>query len=1209
MTMQPLNQATVDLHGVNIIEASAGTGKTYAITSLYLRLLLESKLLAEQILVVTYTEAATRELRLRIRQKIRQALDVLQGGSSNDEFLTGLKERVISSSSAEDAVERLAAALAAFDTAAIMTIHGFCLRCLQESAFESGSAYDTELLSDQQPLLQELSDDFWRMHFFGDKSPLLDYLIEQGFSPQRFASFLREMQNTPEDGVIPAFSEKDVALLEAKCRATFQALSQLWTRERESIITLLREHKGLSRSEKNYREDQLAQLFEGMDAFTARGNPYALFPGFEKLTQAAIESGTTTKAPPPSHRLFDLSGELLECVERSVLSLKAELLTFYRKNLPRRKREQNVRFFDDLLADLYHALSKKDGAGVLAETIRNRYRAALVDEFQDTDPVQYEIFKTIFARSNAPLFMIGDPKQAIYSFRGADIFAYMRAASDVEQCRRFTLTANWRSTPALLKGFNILFEESRRPFLFDAISYHPLTAGLTAASQERQMCADSPLQITLIDPATPDGSMNAGEAEQLASALCALAIRNLLSDPRAGAAGRPIKPDDIAVIVRTHRQARAARAALSARGIASVMRTDESIFTSREAEELRILLAALADPGSEPLIRAALVTGLMGRSGSDIDRLNGDESAWVDCLQQFRNYHRIWIERGFMVMARELMRAESVRRRLLSAPGKEGDRRLTNVLHCFELLHRQAHEGGLGLEGVVSWFSERIAAKEPGEEYQIRLESDEAGVRIVTVHVSKGLQYPVVFCPFMFSGIARGRDVVQFHDENGLLVSDFGSQDIARHRALAERETLAENLRLFYVALTRAESRCVFFTGKVVDGRKKNDPPGLSPIAYLLHASDGAKRAPSMLSDARHEFGALSFPAMADQLKELAGSSEGSIGFTTLTTKDCETSPPPVVKVSTESTLEKYELRRFEGRVEDEWRVASFTSFLRQQKRAAELPDRDEPDTAFSESEPLAEGDRTIFAFQRGARAGILMHSIFELLDFSSAGELEVKTLIDKLLERHGFDASWQPCLSAMVRDVLSTPLALSGTPFRLGSLKPTSRLVELEFFIPLRRLTSPALALLLTKYGLVTAGSDLTALAVSLEFQPVKGVLMGFMDMVFEAGGKFWLLDWKSNHLGNTPGDYSAAALRRSIDLHRYSLQYLLYTVALDRYLSTRVAGYRYSTHFGGVIYLYLRGVIAASGEDTGVFRDLPPEELIRELGALLTDSGEELP
>ncbi|MEI8033496.1 MAG: exodeoxyribonuclease V subunit beta [Chlorobiaceae bacterium] len=1208
--MKPLNHATVPLSGVNLIEASAGTGKTYAIAALYLRLLLEQKLMPEQILVVTYTDAATRELRLRIRRRVREALDVLEGGATNDEFLAGLKERTLSSGKPEDAVEHLFAALAAFDSAAIMTIHGFSLRALQESAFESGSTFDRELISDQKRLLQEVSDDFWRLHFFGDHSPMLDYVIGHKLSALKFTAFLREMQNGGIDGVIPAFSEGDVAALEASCLLTFQELSELWHREREEIKRLLRENKGLSRSEKNYREDKLKILFDAMERFTAAGNPLALFTGFEKLTKSAIDLGVTTKGAPPEHRLFVLAEKLQTCVEQRVLALKAELLAFYRKNIPERKREENVRFFDDLLTDLHDALTVPERAGVLAETIRNRYRAALVDEFQDTDPVQYEIFRTIFSGSDAPLFMIGDPKQAIYSFRGADIFAYLRAASDVSEDRRFTLTANWRSTPALLRAFNLLFEEKRRPFVFEGIPYHPLTAGSTHQSPSGKEGPAQPLQICLIDPSTPDGNMNAAVSERLASELSARMIAALLSDslePETFIEGRRIEADDIAVIVRTHRQARAVRAALRGRGVASVMRTDESVFTSPEALELRTLISALADPGSEGLVRTALVTSMMGRTGSDIERLNREESAWVECLQQFRRYHRIWIESGFMQMARALMRDESIRRRLLSAPGKEGDRRLTNLLHCFEILHRQAHDRGLGPESLVSWFSEQIEAKEPGEEYQIRLESDEPAVRIVTVHVSKGLQYPVVFAPFMFGSSSKDLDVVQFHDENGRLVKDFGSLNIARHRVEAERETFAENLRLFYVALTRAESRCVLFTGRVIDGRKKNDPPALPPAAYLLNTSDEAKQSRDMVGLARREFGAMRFSQIENTLRELAMSSEGCIGFRKFTAEECLLSTPPAPSRATESDAKRREVRRFDAEIDQGWRVASFTSFSRLQKRAPELPDRDEPAFAPLRIEPPAKEDRTIFAFDRGARAGILMHSIFESLDFSSAGELEVKEIVEKLLERHGFDESWQPALSSMVHEVLSTPLMLTGTPCTLSGIKPSCKLVELEFFFPLKRLTAPALAALLIKYGLITETTDLATLAASLDFHPVKGFLMGFMDMVFEHQGRFWLLDWKSNHLGNRPEDYNALAIRSSMEEHRYALQYLLYAVALDRYLSIRVPGYSYTTHFGGVLYIYLRGVRAASGEETGIFRDLPPEPLIRELAALLIETGED--
>jgi exodeoxyribonuclease V beta subunit len=1195
MSIRLLEHLTVPLEGMNLIEASAGTGKTWAIASLYLRMLLEKGLRPEELLVVTYTEAATQELRSRIRDRIREALEVMRGAAPADPFLEGLRNRSSRSGRIEVDSSRLESALTAFDTAAILTIHGFCLRALQDHAFESGALYDTALAADRNPLLREVADDFWRRRFFREKSPLLACALERRFSADSFMKLLRELQASPWTDVIPSFSEAAIAGIEAACANACSEACRIWTEEREAIVALLLNDKGLSRSVENYHPDRLEALIGHMDAFAEAGDPYAVFAGFDLLTVSGIRKGTKPKGSSPEHPFFTACEHLMEQVDERLTALKSELVAFGRHRLAQRKREANVRFFDDLLEELWLALSEEHGGSALAGRLRQKYRAALIDEFQDTDPLQYDIFRKVYAGTEAPLFLIGDPKQAIYSFRGADIFAYLFASSDIGGEGRHTLVSNWRSDPALLRAFNILFDDRRHPFVFREITYHPLVSGKAGADRkERSQPATAPLQLCFMDPGTGAGNLNSGEAELYASEACAAGVAGLLDGGDGTTAG------EIAIIVRTHRQARRIQEALTARSVASVMRSDESVFASHEAEELRILITAVAEPGGEPLVRAALATSFLGLSGNDIERLNCDESAWVEHLERFRGYHRLWVEQGFMVMARNLLARESVRQRLLDTPGNRGLRSLTNLLHCLELLHRAALDGNLGVEGLVSWFSERVASKEPGEEFQIRLESDEPAVRIVTVHVSKGLEYPVVFCPFLYGGARSGEGIVRFHDGRGRLVKDFGSGSIAVHRKQAVREELAENLRLLYVALTRAERRCFLYTGRVVDGRRKEQPPVLSPAAWLLHVGDAAKRSEEAVDCAAKELEKVSAEEMACELQDLAACSEGAIGFRHLLP---ESHGLPVARSSRppSADTERYACRSFSGTIDTEWRVASFTSFSRHRKEAPELPDRDEGGSEATTSPEQPVGGTDIFTFDRGARAGILMHSLFEQLDFSSASPASVDRLASRELERQGFDKKWVPCLSGMVMEVLSASIDAPSGSFALRELRPGSWTTELEFHIPLKRVTSPSLGAFLARHGAAPEAMDLLRLAGSLDFRPAKGVLMGFMDMVFEAGGKFWLIDWKSNHLGNTPEAYHQEALRSAMDEHLYRLQYLLYTVALDRYLAMRIPGYSYEERFGGVIYMFLRGVRAANGESTGIFRDRPPESLIRGLDALL--------
>ena len=1194
--MHQLNHTTVALSGINLIEASAGTGKTYAIASLYLRLLVETELLPEQILVVTYTEAATQELRSRIRNRIREALEVMEGGDTKDAFLEGLYEKATLTGlkRVRDLLER---ALGAFDTASIFTIHGFCLRALQDNAFESGSLYDTELVTDQTELLRDIVEDFWRMHFFREPAPLLGYTLRNRQSPATFISLLKNLHAGTGVEVIPDFSEEQIEALDRECRAAYQETSALWQRERDSITELLRTGKGLKRSQDTYRADLLEPLFADMDEFVAGGNPCDLFGDFKKFTASGIVEGTKLKNTPPDHPLFGSCQRLQGAVQSRFLALKAELVCYYRKSLPLRKRLSNIRFFDDLLEDLYRALLSDGGGAILAGLLRARYRAALIDEFQDTDPVQYEIFRSIYAGSDLPLFLIGDPKQAIYSFRGADIFAYMRAAREVSEERRFTLTENWRSDPPLLDAFNTLFDNERRPFLYDEILYHPLAAGNREQKESGDAAESEPMQLWFMDSSyQKSGMLTVEDAGAFASKAVAGEIVRLLQDGSILVGGKPLAAGDIAVIVRTHRQAATVLKALSACGISGVMQSDKSIFETREAEEMRILLLALGDPGNEAKVRAALVTDLLGRSGNDIAGLLDDELLWTECLREFRNYHEIWLQRGCMVMSRELMAREGIRGRLLGYA--DGERRLTNILHCFELLHREEHERGSGMEGLIAWFSERLGAECEQDEHQIRLETDEAAVKIVTVHVSKGLEYPVVFCPFLWGGANRKGEVVMFHDEHWRLVKDFGSPDLDFHRSLAGKESLAESLRLLYVALTRAKSRCYLFAGKI--------RAELSPINYLLHASLDTRESENQATALAPEMKVMTAESMSGQLQALAESSGGTIGFNRMMREEAE-SCPSLPRTTLPEGSEPPMLRRFNGTLDTSWRVSSFTSFSRhdsgRQQPSAELPDRDESRVAV-ELPIAATSGESIFTFPRGAQAGIFMHGIFEKLDFAAPSDEAVSELVAQGLARYGYKPEWQEHITKMVHNVLGSPLSPTG--FTLGALRKGSWSTELEFFFPLSFINSSQLAEILESHDLLSGGIDLALLAESLHFKPVKGMLMGFMDMVFEQDGRYYLLDWKSNHLGNTLDDYGEDGMRMAMQKNLYPLQYLLYSVALNRYLSLRLKNYRYNSHFGGVIYVFLRGVSMEHGEERGFFRDVPSQGLIEALTNLLIDERE---
>jgi exodeoxyribonuclease V beta subunit len=702
------------------------------------------------------------------------------------------------------------------------------------------------------------------------------------------------------------------------------------------------------------------------------------------------------------------------------------------------------------------------------------------------------------------------------------------------------------------------------------------------------------MQIWLMPPE----ELNISKANEIIPQAVGAEIVRLLQEGTAGLATigkKPLLPADIAVIVRSHRQAAAIRDSLTALNIPCVMRSDMTVFATDEAREVCILLQGLLTPGSEAKVRAALLTDILGRSGSDIAALLDDEMGWESCLEDFRSYHQAWNDKGFMVMTRLLMEKEMVRGRLLRYP--DGERRLTNLLHCFELIHGRAHELGVGMEGLVTWFSERVSAKEKKEEHEIRLETDEKAVKILTIHVSKGLEYPVVFCPYLWTGLVKSDAVATFH-EGTAMVKDYGSEDFAAHMDLADKEQLAESLRLLYVAVTRAKYRCYLYGGKVTSSGSR---PETSPLAYLFHASPETRRADNPVGGLADDFNALSAEMIEAQLQALAAGSPGSILVEQLPD---ELAPEPWQRE--QESDRSFSCRNFTGDIPNNWRVTSFTSFASHETKTVELPDRDEATYKSDVSQDMGADSpvgKNIFTFPRGAKAGIFMHAVFEELDFTAASEEAIARIVAKNLRLHGFDEVWQACICAMVANVINAQLPTAAGSFSLAELNKGSWLAEMEFFFPLRFISSAELRASLQGYCLDYQAIDLEAVLASLQFKPVRGMVRGFMDMVFEQGGRYYLLDWKSNHLGGRVEDYNQEAMNREMTRNLYPLQYLLYTVALDRYLSLRVAGYDYEKHFGGIYYFFLRGVDASQGEQYGVFRDLPPAALVKSLSEILVE------
>jgi len=1223
----PFDLLESPLAGTTLIEAGAGTGKTYTITGIVLRLIVEQEMPISRILAVTFTEAATEELKGRIRDRLKEALCVLRGEAVRDPLLERLAEKWgrHSKTGPAEAARALKTAIRDFDEAAIFTIHGFCNRMLRENAFESGALFDTELTADQVGIRRAVVEDYWRIRLYTADLTFVRYAVAKT-NPEALFTLLSNRRLQPDLAIIPTGEDApDTRIAEAAFKKAYLSLQRGWASWRKEIGKILLEAPGLHRG--IYKTAGIPVWLDILDRYLSQATPHPVLPEkFDKFTPAALARGTKKSASPPDHPFFRLCGDfkhacdaLGELYAQKLIHLKRELITYARTQIRERMRESNRQSFDDLLQDMSEAL-KAPGGGLLSERIRGRYQAALIDEFQDTDPVQYHIFKTLFDTPNHRLFLIGDPKQAIYSFRGADIFAYMAAARSASA--RYTLFTNWRSDPDLVTAVNTVFSSRPRPFVYDEIPFGPASTP-EKKSDALGLCIDgeslAPLVVWRLEHA------GKGDAQQQVIRATATDISRLLDLGRQGRAlllGNPVCAADIAVLVRTNHEAAAVQAAFTALNIPSVLCNAGDIFDTHEAAEIARVLAALAEPRNDGRVRAALVSDMMGVSGEELIGATLDEDKWESCLARFDDYHRLWRDQGFIRMFKAFLAREGVLTRLMGLP--DGERRCTNILHLSELLHQTSLSRNMSPSRLTAWLSEqRFNIDHRSEENPLRLESDENAVRLVTIHKSKGLEYSLVFCPFVWTG-SRWRDTdrgILFHDEDSgrRLTLDLGSESVTRHRRMADKEILAENLRLLYVALTRAKHRCVFAWGPV-------KPEEIPALAYLFREDTGPIDTDELpLERLESSLKTMDDTTWERNLADLERQSGGTIRI--------EAAPQHSGQRyrSHDENIIALDARRFSGRIPRDFSVSSFSSIVSAvsgrtvgtggPNDPAELADHDDltaaegAPSALVVDPPSIHDGRDIFAFPRGARAGTCLHEIFEHLDFTRTEEKELTPLIRGTLQKYHFDDTWIPAVSGMIRKVMKLDLnpatgergaegdSLKDITLSLSAITPKHRINEMAFYFPAPPLDGRRLGPVFAARGITGPSGNFPERIGQLTVSKTQGMMKGFIDLVFEHHGRFYIVDWKSNYLGNRPEDYRPDVLETIMTDAFYTLQYHLYTLALHRYLRHRVHGYDPAAHFGGIRYLFVRGVDPDINPAFGMFKDRPSAALIEDLDRLFTD------
>jgi len=1157
--MPNLDLANMPLQGRHLIEASAGTGKTYSITRIYLRLLIEKQIPVEQILLMTYTRAATQELRGRIEDTLREAQN--SWGLHKDEYWQHLYQQA----EPQQAQLLLHQALLNLDQAAIFTIHAFCGRALQQYAFASQTGLEVVLETNTQDLAY---------------TGLQDWLRVAMHQPAVYSQLEQQGWHTPK-GFWDAFSG---ALLSQTPVFAVDAKSwhQAWQKNKSHVRnSLLKVEVQMTQATMADPKSKVVRLAQWQDLLNWLGTD--VFEPASKDHLACLHGGRLSKSPElktiitPLRELINNKSftdkYLAYANQAKVAPIVLEAVQHVRKAYQEAKQKQQVMEFDDLVRRLSECVNQPESTA-LVDALRLAYPVALVDEFQDTDGHQYAILNRLYERSsnNTALFMIGDPKQAIYGFRGGDIQTYLSASQATDY--RWHMDTNWRSSHAMVAAYNRLFSEGtgERKVFGSGINYTDVNASNYATANKEHNPKASGAALTYVW--LPTQLLTNERKHQHIAQWCVAEVQQIL---RQG----DFNASDIALLVRGATEAQALQTALKQAHLASVYISDRSsVYASAEATEMVRLLNGLLHCEDQRQLARAASTHLWGGSVSLLAQLTLDDNYLIEIRSQMMQLRQLWLRQGVMALVIHLLKQRAV------PPALNKERYMTNMVQLAELLQKASSQASSALL-LVEWLQQQCNEGNADSSAQLRLESDAKLIQIVTQHGSKGLEYPVVFIPFA----SQAKDPLKRGTKHAQLFPYYHPQEhcpalmIGRDSEVCDQATRAaqaESLRLLYVAVTRAQYRCYI----PVSDFSNSELSPLGQVAFWCHKKADAVNWPEALTQLTHP-----------KDSELRLIEEDSVQV-----------PLPQTFVS--ETTPVLTTQRFSGHIDANNNLLSYSALVRQlsygtHTQQASVKDRGDGSSQLVDPNQNTASNELRFTLAKGKNSGLLLHDILEQIDFSQPiWPTAMEVPLAKYHTMVGIgqdDVNKVECLEQWLDECLESPMPHIGIELNptlaqqqqitLGKLTQHQTLREVEFYFPLQQAKQSTLAQILSRHrgGLPTA----------LPSHPVlQGMMHGFIDLIFEYGGRYFVADYKSNHLGDDLENYHQQAMLDANQHHYYDLQYLIYSLALHRYLGQRMPNYDPVQHFGGVYYLYLRGMSPKAG--TGIFATAISIEELNQLDRL---------
>lgn len=1169
------------------IEANAGTGKTYTIVGLFVRLLIEKRLTIDQVLVMTFTKKATAELRDRIFQRLRETVKFLQkGGSLEEQFMLELEE-FIKGDDREEIIQHLREAIQNFDESQVYTIHSYCQKILREEALLAGAPFEVDVVQQDEMMIQATEDE-WRLFVANHQGSEAEKyyagkLFQLAANPSELIKLFKPILSKSYAKLDGAVMEDPIGYLEAVIKAK-KELVTCWKSDEENIRKII-DHCELSRFQQflKGRMNKLVAFIYDENYEIDAPDSLAYFTS-SYLYDPNSKPKTKNVPTPAEHRFFELCQNFYDLIQEMDHVPTRLIKELYERIVIRRealsKAGQSVTY-DDLLKRVNHALSDSETGKKLASRILEKYPYALVDEFQDTDPIQYGILDAIYPSdgSDSGLMMIGDPKQAIYAFRGADIYTYLRAKNK-SKGEPESLQQNYRSSPGLIEAVNRLFNRENQPFIEEEIDYKDSNAG--KPERANHLIINGEMPVPLVVTLNEEFHKNKVEAKNWAFEQTVRQIVRWLRLSQKGLAtieGKAIKAADIAVLVNSHKDAAQIKMELKRFGVGAVTYSHEKVFETFEANRLELLMDAVLESNQSRKVNSALLTGFFGLSLNEIHSLKSDDKKRQHLHEELQELNHIWNKNGFYSMFRRVM----IGQRSLSTLAELdfSERILTNMMQLADIVSKAEKEGGLSPLAVLNWFRNQMADPDPDDEKTLLLESDQNLVKISTIHNSKGLQFPIVFCPSLWSGFSGGikKDTfVLYNDQkSGKTVVNFDQSESESRIAAVESsklESTSEEVRKLYVALTRAQYYCSICWITHTDSNFS----GLG--ASILGRAEVMKQIGELRIESKTRE-KVDQRVYVDAFRQLAAENPALIA---IANEDRERMVP-LEKIKEED--DALTLRVYNGRhdLPVQRKLDSFSS-LTHHKTDAGMPDYDQMIQSYSESleETVSAGQSLdIFSFPKGATAGTAIHKLFELeqFDFTTATEQDLTDEIGGVLEFYRIDRKWAPVMQTMMENSAFSVIS----DLAMNRVRREDQLREMEFHFPSAGSSSEDL------FRVIRNGKGGSS-PVHVTHQ---GYMTGFIDLIVQQEGKFYILDYKSNHLGDSREHYGREKLHQAMLDAGYDLQAYIYMVALVKYLRERLPDFDYDRDVGGVAYLFIRGI--EKGSDNGVWFQKPDRNRVAEL------------